>query len=77
MNQKLFQATCAALWGPQYQSVAARELDIALRSVVRYDQGERAVPKAVIGRLGGLLDQRQAKIAALRPKVVAAFKVAP
>jgi hypothetical protein len=53
------------LWGPQYQSEAARQLGLALRSVVRYDQGERRVPEAVLDQLYGLLIKRHAEIGKL------------
>ena len=76
MSTKTFQEACAALWGPQYQSAAARQLGIARSSMVRYDAGDREVPRVVLGTLLGLLEQRQAKIEALRAKVLAAFKVA-
>ena len=77
MSTKTFQQACEALWGPQYQAEAARRLGIARSSMGRYDNGDRHVPRAVLGTLAGLLEQRQAKIEALRPKVLAAFKVAP
>lgn len=48
MSQKPFQAAAKALWGPQHQSEAARQLSLGLRSVVRYDQGERTVPPVVL-----------------------------
>jgi hypothetical protein len=76
MSTKTFQAVCAALWGPQKQSKAARQLGVGRSSIVRYDSSVPAVPKAVLGTLAGLLEQRLAKIEALRPKVRAASKVA-
>ena len=76
MSTKTFQQACEALWGPQYQTAAARKLGIARSSVVRYDAGDREVPRVVLGSLLGLLDQRQTKIEALRSKLLAAFKVA-
>jgi hypothetical protein len=72
MSQELFTAAAEALWGPQYQSEAARQLDLGLRSVTRYAAGERAVPSTVFARLAKLLAQRQAQIAKLQPRVAAA-----
>lgn len=76
MSQNIFQSACEAMWGPYYQAEAARQLGIGRSSVVRYDSGDRAVPKVVLGTLAGLLEKRQPKIEALRPKVLAAFEVA-
>ena len=76
MSTKTFQAACAALWGPQYQSKAARQLGVGRSSIVRYTNGEREVPCVLLGTLAGLLEQRQAKIEGLRAKLLAAFKVA-
>jgi hypothetical protein len=61
----MFQAICQSLWGPQYQSEAARRLGIGRRSMVRYDRGERPVPEAVAGRLTSLADERRAQLARL------------
>jgi hypothetical protein len=69
MSQKLFAAASQALWGPHYQSEAARQLGIGLRSVTRYDAGERSVPPVLLVRLGKMLEQRQDEIARLRVKM--------
>lgn len=60
-----FQKSCAALWGPQYKSEAARQLQAGLRSVMRWDAGERAVPADKLERLQVLLLRRQGEIAKL------------
>ena len=60
MSRPLFRSACAALWGPQYRSEAARQLDVSLRTLMRYDAGERDVPAALLVRLAKLLRQRQA-----------------
>jgi hypothetical protein len=75
MSQKLFQASCTVLWGPQYRSEAARQLGVSLRGLMRYDAGDRAVPPVLLARLAKLLEQRQAAIAKLLPKVVVAGDV--
>jgi len=72
VSQKLFQAACAALWGPQYRAPAARVLGIHLRSLMRYDAGERTVPPALFVRLLELLLKRELEIGKLKPKVAAA-----
>jgi hypothetical protein len=33
-----------ALWGPQYRSEMARQLDVHLRTVMHWDNGETAIP---------------------------------
>ena len=70
MSQHLFERGCFALWGPHYQSEAARQLGIARSSVLRYADGSRVVPAAVIERLAALLVEREAELAKLIPKVV-------
>ncbi len=75
MSKRTFQDAFEASRGPYYQAEAARQLGIGRSSVVRYDKGDRAVPKVVLGTLAGLLEKRQEKIEALRPKVLAAFEV--
>jgi hypothetical protein len=59
MNQKLFQAACEALWGPRYQTEAARQLGIGRSSVLRYDAGECPVPDNVSDRLIRLVIKRR------------------
>jgi hypothetical protein len=72
MSSKLFQASCEMLWGSQYQRAAAVQLGIGLRSVQRYDYGERTVPDKVLKHLASLLRDRQTEIDKLLPKVTAA-----
>jgi hypothetical protein len=72
VSQKIFQQACEALWGPQYRSPAARELGMHLRTLMRYDAGERTVPPAVFARLAKLLIQHRVQIETLVPKVQAA-----
>jgi hypothetical protein len=72
MSTKTFQEACETLWGPQYQSAAARKLGIARSSLVRYDRGDRAVPPAVLDRLYGLMIKRQAEVTKLVAKLAEA-----
>ena len=62
---KLFKQMAAALWGPQYRSEAARQLDVHLRTLMRWDAGERPVPDEKIDVMVTLLDERQEKITTL------------
>ena len=62
MSQKLFTSACQALWGPVYQSTAARELKLGRSTVVRYDAGDRDVPADVLEKLFKLLVARQREI---------------
>ena len=57
-----FKAACSSLWGPQYRSEGARQLSIGLRSMMRYDTGERDIPQTVWEALAELLIERRKKI---------------
>lgn len=59
---KLFQRACGALWGSRYRSDGARELDISLRTMMRYDAGETAIPEEIMGKLADLLNFRNDEI---------------
>jgi hypothetical protein len=63
VNRARFQMVCTALWGPQYRSEAARRLGVHLRTLMRYDAGERAIPAVYEDILFNLLRKRQACIA--------------
>jgi hypothetical protein len=76
-NRTMLKLAGEALWGPQYRSEMSRQLDVHLRTVVRYDQGERAVPPVVLDRLYGLLIKRQADIGKLVAKLAAGRQVTP
>lgn len=52
MNRTMPRAAGEAPWGPQYCSEAARQLGLGLRSVMRYDAGERPVPPIARARCG-------------------------
>jgi transcriptional regulator with XRE-family HTH domain len=69
MSQKLLQAAGTALWGPQYRSEMARQLGRNLRTVMRWDSGERPVPKDALARLADLLKIRAVEIIEVRRKL--------
>jgi hypothetical protein len=69
MRQKLFSATCVALWGERYQVEAARQLGLGRKSVQRYDLGERDVPQDVMEKLQILLLRKQDQVNRLLTKV--------
>ena len=68
MSANTFMLACRALWGSQWQSEAARGLGISLSSVLRYANGERAVPRAVYEALSGVIDERLRELTGLAPK---------
>ena len=65
------------LWGPQYRSEAARQLDVHLRTVMRWDSGETAIPQSAWDRLYDLMIKRQAEVSKLVAKLGEARKVSP
>lgn len=71
MSQKIFKEASEVLWGPQYRSEAARQLGVHLRTVMRWDAGERRVPQVTLALLAKLLVQRRAEIDKLHPKILA------
>ena len=69
MSANTFMLACRALWGSQWQSEASRGLGISLSSVLRYANGERAVPQEVYETLSDVIDERLAELERLEPKV--------
>jgi hypothetical protein len=65
----VFIQACTALFGPNWQTEAARQLTISLSSVLRYANGERVVPREVYETLSKLIDRRLDELSGLRPKV--------
>lgn len=65
MRLLTFKAVCTALWGRDYRSEAARVLDLHLRTLMRYDAGERRVPEHVSERLHTLLQRHHAEVGRL------------
>ncbi len=62
MNRTTLKAAGEALWGPQYRSEMARQLDVHLRTVMRWDRGETSIPEIAGARLSQLLVKRKAEI---------------
>jgi len=61
-NKAMLKQAGEALWGPQYRSEMARQLDVHLRTVMRWDSGETRIPAFAWERLGKLLKVRKACI---------------
>lgn len=74
MNRSTLKQAGEALWGPQYRSEMARQLDVSLRTVMRWDAGDTPVPPVAVERLYGLLIKRQAEMAKLVAKLAAERK---
>jgi hypothetical protein len=62
MTRTILKQAGEALWGPQYRSEMARQLRVHLRTVMRWDAGETAIPASAGRRLAELLEERQARI---------------
>lgn len=73
-SQKLLQAAGTVLWGPQYRSEMARQLGRNLRTVMRWDSGERPVPKGVLCRLVDLLAHQRSASEKLQAKLITEAK---
>ena len=69
MSAAIFRHTCRCLLGPQWQTEASRRLGLSLRSVTRYDDGEREIPRVVFVRLSKLIDERLGELGRLQPRV--------
>lgn len=59
MNRTLLKAVGQALYGPQYNSEMARQLRVHLRTFMRWQRGERAIPDYLSDKLIELLRKRQ------------------
>lgn len=62
MNRTTLKAAGEALWGPQYRSEMARQLGKHLRTVMRWDKGETAIPPEAEDKLVKLLHRRKVEI---------------
>ena len=62
MTRTILKQAGEALWGIQYKSEMARQLRVHLRTVMRWDAGETAIPASAGRRLAELLEERQARI---------------
>ena len=58
----LFKQMLVALYGRDYRSEAARTLRVHLRTLMRWDAGERPVPDSAVNILSVLLLQRRKHI---------------
>ncbi len=59
MTPTLFRAIGTALYGPQWQSEMARQLDVALRTVQRWSAGSSPVPDSIRPELRTLMDEQR------------------
>lgn len=74
VSQKLLKKAGEALWGPQYRSEMARVLGIHLRTLMRYDAGERDVPQEILAKLAALLAKRRGHLDKVQVEIDAAVK---
>jgi hypothetical protein len=51
-----------ALYGLRWQAALSRDLNVALRTVQRWDAGERGIPDTLSDDLRALLEQRRIDI---------------
>ena len=58
----LLRATGAAIYGVNWQTPLARDLDIALRTIQRWENGEREPPETLVADLCALLAKHRDKI---------------
>ena len=68
-HRTLLKAACMALWGPNYRSELARNLDVHLRTAMRWDRGESGVPQSAWDALFKLLEERQKEIDKVLSKI--------
>jgi DNA-binding transcriptional regulator YdaS (Cro superfamily) len=61
-----------ALYGPQWQTALARDLDVSDRTVRRWVSGQRDVPAGLYVDLLRLTQERAAKLDALAQRLVQA-----
>jgi hypothetical protein len=71
MNRTILKTACMALWGPNYRSELARHLNVHLRTAMRWDRGESAIPDKAWVSLARLLKARQMEIDKVLPKIPA------
>ena len=69
MNRTILKTACTALWGPNYRSELARSLDVHLRTAMRWDRGESAIPQTTWDAISKLLEERQKEIDKVLPKI--------
>ena len=59
MNVELLRNAGEALYGSRWQAALARDLGVALRTVQRWDAGDRGIPDTLAAELVELLKTRQ------------------
>jgi hypothetical protein len=59
MTQDNHRAVGEVLYGPRWQSELSRDLNVAVRTVQRWDAGERGIPASLGDDLRELLVQRR------------------
>lgn len=71
MNRTVLRAACQALWGPNYRSELARNLNVHLRTAMRWDRGESAIPQTTWEALADMLITRKKEIDKVLEKIPA------
>ena len=71
MTPALLRACGQALYGQQWQAPLSRDLDVALRTVLRWAAGEFGMPAGIAGELRALLVRRGVDIAELAARLPA------
>jgi len=62
MTRDQLTAVGEALYGLRWQAALSRDLNVALRTVQRWDAGERGIPDTLSDDLRALLKQRRIDI---------------
>lgn len=62
MTRDQLTAAGEALYGLRWQAALSRDLSVALRTVQRWDAGERGIPDTLSDDLRALLEQRRIDI---------------
>ena len=65
----LFRTLGAALYGPEWQSELARQLDVNLTTMRRWATGKFTIPEGVWAELLPLIDAKQDELTRLRPVI--------
>jgi|TARA_R110000824_G_scaffold82503_4_gene206821 hypothetical protein len=68
MTREQLKAVGEALYGPRWQSELSRDLTVAVRTVQRWDAGQRGIPASLGDDLRELLVRRRNKISGLIEK---------
>ncbi len=70
MNVKLLRDAGEALYGPRWQAPLSRDLKVAVRTVQRWDAGDRGIPDTLAAELVELLEIRQVVIDGLVEELI-------